>query len=162
MSEKDAKDTGAAAPKKGGIAGALVGIVLTAALSGGAAFGGARLAGGKTSAVPQETAKPKAAPPGPTVPLEPFVANVADESGKARTVRMTIAIELDKGSIEDEFKAFVPRIRDVTLTYLRSQTFEQLTKPDGIDTARKVLLERVNAVGATQAHQVLVTDLLAQ
>jgi flagellar basal body-associated protein FliL len=163
MSEKDAKDAAAAAgAKKGGMGGAIVGIVLTAALSGGAAFGGARLAGGKTAAPQESAAKPKVTPPGPTVPLEPFVANVADESGKMRTVRMTIAIELEKESLEDEFKSFVPRIRDVTLSYVRSQSFEQLTKPDGVEATRKALLEKVTAVGAVQARQVLVTDLLGQ
>jgi flagellar FliL protein len=164
MSEKDGKDAAPAAGggSKGGVVPMVVGILATAALSGGAAFGGARLAASKAHAPEAVTAKPQYAPPGITIQLDPFIAATTDGTGKSRTVKLTVAIELEKEAKEEEFKVFVPRIRDTTLTFLRTLNFEQMTQPDGIEKLRKDLLERVMGVGATQARQVLVTDLISQ
>ena len=78
--------------KKGGSSMVIVGVVLSAVLAGGAAYGGARAA--SKPADHHEPEKPKFAPPGPTVPLEPFIANIPDAEGKPRAIKLTIAIEL--------------------------------------------------------------------
>lgn len=165
MSEKDAKDAAAPAPaggkKKGGAIGVIVGILVTAALSGGAAFGGARMAAGHQPK-PEPVEKPKYVAPGVTVALEAFIANVQDAEGKQRTVKVTVAIELEKEAKEEEFKPFIPRIRDATLVHIRGRSWEEMTKQEGIEAMRKELLEKYHAVGAVQARQVLVTDLIGQ
>ncbi len=167
MSEKkdDAKkaDTKEAEPpkKKGGMAGALIGVVVSAVLAGGAAYGGAKAASGGHHE-PEPPPKPKFHPPGPTVPLEPFIANLPDKEGKNHAVKVTIAIELAREAQEDAFKVFVPRVRDVTLSYIRSLSFEQIASNDATEKMRKELLEKWQAVGAVDAQGVLITDLITQ
>ena len=146
--------------KKGGSSMVIVGVVLSAVLAGGAAYGGARAA--SKPANHQEPEKPKSAPPGPTVPLEPFIANIPDAEGKPRAIKLTIAIELTRESKEDDFKVFIPRVRDVTLAYLRSQTFDRIADQENTDAMRKELIARWHAVGAVAASQVLITDLITQ
>jgi flagellar FliL protein len=149
-----------AAPKKGGAGGMLVGVLLSAVLSGGAAFGGARIAG-KGAAHPAE-AVAAVKPPGATLVLEPFIANISDAEGKPHALKITLAIELTREMKEEEFKPFIPRIRDAVLSYLRSLTAEKLAEPQGLETIRKELIEKLHAVGAAGAEQVLVTDLISQ
>lgn len=152
-----------AAPKKGGAGGMLIGVVLSAVLSGGAAFAGSRIAG--KSAAPQHEEGPKiptVRAPGVTVPLEPFLANITDGEGKPHALKITIAIELSHETKEEEFKAFIPRVRDVILSYLRSLTAEKVNDPKGLDELRKDVLEKLHSVGAIGAEQVLVTDLISQ
>ena len=167
MSEKkdDAKKAetkeGDAPKKKGGMAGALIGVVVSAALAGGAAYGGAKAASGGHHE-PEPPPKPKFHPPGPTVPLEPFIANLPDKEGKNHAVKVTIAIELAREAQEDAFKVFVPRVRDVTLSYIRGLTFEQIANKDATEKIRIEVLEMWQAVGATDAQQVLITDLITQ
>ena len=84
--------------KKGGSSMVFIGVALSAVLAGGAAYGGARAAS-KPAAQP-EPEKPKYIPPGPTVPLEPFIANIQDAEGKPRAIKLTIAIELAREAKE--------------------------------------------------------------
>lgn len=165
MSEKEAAAPAAtaAAPqkKKSGLVGALVGLVVTAVLSGGAAYGGARAAAGSATSHDE----PKvviAKPPGPTVQLEPFVANLVAADGKPHAVKVTVAIELAHEAKEDEFKVFIPRVRDATLTYLRGVSFEDLADHGKIEKVRHDLLEKIRGVGAISSDQVLITDLITQ
>ncbi len=150
----------AAGGKKGGSSMVFVGVVLSAVLAGGAAYGGARAA--SKPAAHAEPEKPKYVPPGPTVPLDPFIANIPDAEGKPRAIKLTIAVELAREAKEDEFKVFIPRVRDVTLAYLRSQTFDRIADSENTDVMRKELLAKWQAVGATAASQVLITDLITQ
>ncbi|MFO0553046.1 MAG: flagellar basal body-associated FliL family protein [Polyangiaceae bacterium] len=157
--KKDAKD--AKAEAKGPKAAPLMILTLVASLcgafAGSAAFGAARLAsshgGGDEKAV-------KMTPPGPTVALEPFLATVNDASGKSHTVKVTIAVELERDATEEEFKVFVPRVRDTTLSYLRSLTWDDMRDPARAEPMRDELLEKWHAAGAVKARRVLVTDLI--
>lgn len=162
MSEAAKTEKTEAAPEKkggkSGLVGALIGGVLSAALAAGAAYGGAKAANHQPPTV-IEVVAPK--PPGVTVALEPFLANVPDEEGKMHAVKLTLAIELRHEAKEDEFKPFLPRIRDSTLSYVRGLTYEQV-QGDGMDEIRKILLERYQALGAMGAERVLVTDLITQ
>jgi flagellar basal body-associated protein FliL len=164
MSEKkeDAKPAAdeAEGGKKGGGTMVLVGVVLSAVLAGGAAYGGARAAS-KPHDQP-EPEQPKYQPPGPTVDLEPFIANITDSEGKPHAIKMTIVIELTREGKAEEFKVFIPRVRDVTLAYLRSQSFDRIVDQENTDVLRKELLAKWHGVGATEAHQVLITDLITQ
>ena len=129
---------GADAPpaKKGGAGGMLVGVLLSAVLSGGAAFGGARIAGGK-AAHAEEKSVSAVKPPGPTLALDPFIANISDSEGKPHAVKITLAVELAREMKEEEFKPFIPRIRDTILSYLRTLTAEKLADPAGLELIRK-------------------------
>ncbi len=144
---------------KSSVVGVLVAGVLSAVLAGGAAYGGARVANHKPPTV-IEVVAPK--PPGVTVPLEPFLANLRDEDGKIHPAKITLFVELRHQAKEDEFKAFIPRIRDATLAYIRTLTYEQFQSDEGMAQIRKDLTERYHELGAAGAERVLLTDLIIQ
>ncbi len=72
------------------------------------------------------------------------------------------AIELKHDGKEEEFKAFIPRARDTVLTHVRGLALEDVSSPAGIEELRRVLLDRIHAVGAMAAEHILVTDLITQ
>ncbi|NUO53433.1 MAG: flagellar basal body-associated FliL family protein [Polyangiaceae bacterium] len=146
-------------PSKSGLIGALIGGVLSAGISGGAAYGGARAASSHEAPVIEVVA---AKPPGATIALEPFVAHVADADGKQRALKLTLAVELRHEASEDEFKPFIPRVRDATLSYVRGLSYEQLQGDEGMETIRKDLLEKFQALGVHGAERILVTDFITQ
>lgn len=139
-------------------------MVLPALLAAGGGFGGVKLAGKAAHAAPAaqsvEHHAVQGLPPGPTVALEPFLVTVADGNRKPRPMRMTIAIELRPGSKDDEAKPFVPRIRDTTLTYLRTLTYEEVSDAAKVEAARDELLTKLRRVGVIAADRVLITDLV--
>lgn len=147
-------------PKGGGVSPVV--LVLTAALAAGGAFGGAKLG---ASAPPKEkivVVEKEAEAPGPTVSVDPFVVAIYDKAQKTHAMRLTVALELKPHSKDEEFKAFVPRIRDSILSYLRSLEYEEVQKSDSIDQVRADIKERIAKLGATAVEQVLVTDFVAQ
>lgn len=157
--------------KKGGggsIVGTIIGVVLTAVLSGGAAFGGAKFgaaqAGGKHEEPEREHAAgiPTVRAPGVTVPLDPFLVGINDATGKQRAVKLTLVLELRPLEKAEEMKAFVPRLRDSTLSYLRGLTFEEASNAQHVEKMRTELLDRYAKLGAIAIDQVLITDFVAQ
>jgi len=150
-----------AAAKKGGAVLAMASIVLTAVMSGGAAFAAVRFVGAPKPP-PVVIEHVAARPPGPTVPLEPFVASLPDAAGQMRALKLTIAIELEHEGKAEDCVPFVPRIRDTALSYLRERTFEQVTAPTAVEVLRTDLLARFEAAGLVHARKVLVTDLITQ
>jgi flagellar basal body-associated protein FliL len=155
-------------PPKKSAAGTVVGILLTAILSGGAAFGGAKFgaassAGAHSGAEGEQAAGiPTIRPPGVTMPLEPFLVTVNDASGKPRAVKVTLALELRPTEKEEALKLFVPRLRDATLTYLRALTFEEAANNQHVEKMRGELLERFTKLGAIAIEQILITDFVTQ
>lgn len=155
----------AAAPptkaKKGGALLSLGSILLSAGLSGGAAFAAVRFV--HPPAPPPVIVEHVAArPPGATVPLDAFVASVADAAGQTHALKLTLAIELEHDAKAEDAAPFVPRVRDTTLSYVRGRTFEEITGAAGIEEMRTELLERYEAAGLVSARKVLVTDLITQ
>jgi len=159
-----ADKTAADAPKKskGGALVALGSIILSAGISGAAAFAAVRFVGGPPTPPPVVVEHVAAKPPGPTVPLDAFVASVPDAAGQSHALKLTLAIALEHEAKAEEATPFVPRIRDSTLTYLRTRTHEDITGAQGIDAMRADLLERYEAAGLIHARKVLVTDLITQ
>lgn len=164
MSEKnDKKDTpAAAAPPKASKGLGVLGIILPALFAGGAAFGGARAAGGHTTktVIVETPAAPK--PPGPTLPLEPFLVTLAEANGKAHAMKVVLAIEFSSLTKEEVIKPLTPRVRDGALTYLRTLSWDTASDRSKIDTIRNELLEAVKKSGASTAERVLITDLVIQ
>lgn len=160
--KKDEKAAPAPAPK-GSKGGAILAIVLPAMFSGGAAFGGARVASGivHTKTVYVETpAAPK--PPGPTLALEPFLVTLAEANGKAHAMKVVLAIEFSSTTKEDILKPLMPRVRDASLTYLRTLTYDTAADRSKVDAVRNDLLESIKKSGATTAERVLITDFVLQ
>lgn len=140
----------------GGGGSKVVGILLPAILAGLAAFGGTKL-GAAPHAPPQHASEE----PGPTVMLDPFIVTLTD-AGHPHVIKLTLAIELKHTAKAEEFKSFVPRIRDATLGYLRLLSFEEASSPARFDQMRTDLLERLAKLGIHDAEHVLVTEFVAQ
>lgn len=143
----------------------LVGVVITAVIAGAAAFGGAKVAGARANAghAPAPAAHaPHVEPPGFTLPLEPFLVMSSDATRRTHPMRVVLAVEFEQNVKEETVRAFVPRIRDFTLTYLRSLTYENAANPEHMDHLRADLLERIRGTGAAGVSRVLVTDLVVQ
>ncbi len=163
MSDPKPKEEKPAEPKpKGGGGVSPVVLVLTAILAAGGAFGGAKLGASQPAKEKIVMVEKEAEPPGPTVTVEPFVVAVADKASKPHAMRLTLALELKPHAKDEEFKAFVPRIRDSVLSYLRGLEFEDVQKSDSIDQLRTDIKERVEKLGATAVEHVLITDFVAQ
>jgi flagellar basal body-associated protein FliL len=166
MSDKT-DDKAPVADKKAAPRGGAVGLVLTGLIAGGAAFGGARAAAGRSAghAPPAPAAAshtPRVGPPGYTLALEPFLVMAADTNRRAHPMRVVLAVEFDQTVREEGARVFVSRIRDASLTYLRTITYEAASDPERMEQLRTHLLERVQSTGATGVTRVLLTDLVVQ
>ncbi|MBX3206250.1 MAG: flagellar basal body-associated FliL family protein [Labilithrix sp.] len=160
-----APEAPAATPKKPSPIGGLFRILVPALLAAGAAYGGTRASAAHPppAAAPEHAPAhaPSSKPPGPTLPLEPFLMTLFDASKKPHPMKMSIAVEFDPHTTED-LKNLVPRIRDAVLTYLRTLTHEQVTDPAHVEKMRAELIERCRAAGANTAERILVTDFVVQ
>jgi len=158
--EEIVEEGGDEEPKSPGSGGALVQIVLTAVLSGAAAFGGAFFGAPKLQ--DPEAEVDEANLPGPTVPLQPFTLNLLDEEGGQHAMKITVALELVKEADPATFVVYLPRVRDVILGYLRGLEYESAKDPKQIERMSEVMLARVHRIGAEQASRVLIQDLVMQ
>ncbi len=160
-----APDAPAGVPMKPSPIGGLFRILVAALLAAGAAYGGTRAAAARTphAAAPEHSAEhaPASKPPGPTLPLDPFLMTLFDANKKPHPMKMSIAVEF-AANTTDDLKTFVPRIRDAVLMYLRTVTHEQVTDPAHVEKMRAELLERCRAAGAASAERILVTDFVVQ
>ncbi|HVH45748.1 MAG TPA: flagellar basal body-associated FliL family protein [Labilithrix sp.] len=161
-----AAEAPAAAPaKKPSAIGGLLKFLIPAVLAAGAAYGGTRAASAhNTTVIVQQATQEQHAegqPPGPTLPLEPFLVTLFDANKRAHPMKMSLAVEFDAHTKED-LKNFVPRIRDGVLAYLRTLSHEQVTDPGHAEKMRTELLERCKAAGANTAQRILVTDFVVQ
>ncbi len=157
---KDAKD--ASAPAKG--PNPIITMVLVALVAGGASFGGVKLGGAAhhgAEAAPKHSGNVMK-PPGPTLALEAFILSIPDASAHPHAMKVTIAVELEAGGHEEAAKVFIPRVRDATLAYLRSLTYEEAASAVRMEKARNELLERYRTVGLPGAERILITDLVVQ
>jgi len=158
MSDEPEKAADPSKPKK---SGGMVGMLLPALLAGGAAFGAVKLTSAHEGA-PHEAPAAEAQAPGPTLTLEPFLVTIPDQAKKPHAMKVTLAIEFGGKSKEEGIKSFTPRVRDATLTYLRSFTFEDATDTAHTDKLRTELLEKLRASGITPIDRVLITDFVVQ
>jgi flagellar FliL protein len=81
----------------------------------------------------------------PILPLETFIANLADEGG-SRYLKATFQIEFLGSSVPPEISSRLPKIRDLLLTLLSSKTFDDVRTPEGKQQLREEIIARVNQV----------------
>jgi flagellar FliL protein len=95
-------------------------------------------------------------------PLDPFIANLADEGGN-RYLKATMQIEFSGQTVPESFDAHLPQIRDLILTLLSSRTFDQIRTPDGKQNLREDVIERINhALEQDAAKAVYFTEFIVQ
>jgi flagellar basal body-associated protein FliL len=162
-----AAESAPAVPMKPSPIAGLLRILFPAILAAGAAYGGTRVAAARTPPAAGAGGHGEAHhavevhPPGPTLPLDPFLVTIFDANKKAHPMKMSLAVEFDSHTKED-LKTFIPRVRDAILAHLRTLSHEQVTDPGHVEKMRAELLEKCKAAGATGAERVLVTDFVVQ
>ena len=80
---------------------------------------------------------------GTMFPLEPFIVNLADSSGK-RFLKTTMELELSDEALAEEIKARLPQIKDSILLLLSSKNFNDIYTVHGKIKLREEIIIRVN------------------
>jgi len=160
--------------KKGGKLTLVLALVVVLAVAAGAAWYFGLLPGG--AAKEAEQGEPhaaaaegehgkgagKAGAVGSMRPLDPFLANLADETS-ARYLKMSLQVEFVDADPPAAFDARLPQIRDVILTLVTSKTFADIRTPEGKERLREDVIDRINHVLAKDAvKSVYFTEFIVQ
>lgn len=95
-------------------------------------------------------------------PLDPFLANLADETS-SRYLKMSLQVEFVDAEPPAAFEARLPQIRDVILTLVTSKTFADIRTPEGKERLREDVIDRINHVLAQDAvKSVYFTEFIVQ
>lgn len=96
---------------------------------------------------------PRAAAPrmGALLPLEPFIANLADRDGR-RSLKATLQVEFFAPEVPDEVGARLPQVRELLLTLITGKALADIRTPEGRAQLRDEIVARLN--------QTLGTDLV--
>jgi flagellar FliL protein len=95
-------------------------------------------------------------------PLDPFLANLADETS-SRYLKMSLQVEFVDPEPPAAFDARLPQIRDVILTLVTSKTFAEIRTPEGKERLREDVIDRINHVLAQDAvKSVYFTEFIVQ
>lgn len=95
-------------------------------------------------------------------PLDPFLANLADETS-SRYLKLSLQVEFVDAEPPAAFDARLPQIRDVILTLVTSKTFADIRTPEGKERLREDVIDRINHVIAQDAvKSVYFTEFIVQ
>ena len=145
-----AADEGQEAPKKSKLVFFIILGMTILLLGGGGFFAYTKWMAPKPTAVEEgkEEHGEKGAPEkaiGEILPLDPFVVNLADPSGK-RYLKLKVELELESLAAVEKAKQVAPKLRDMVIMMLTSLSFEEVMTPEGKIRIRDELLERFNQV----------------
>lgn len=95
-------------------------------------------------------------------PLDPFLANLADETS-SRYLKMSLQVEFVDAEPPAAFESRLPQIRDVILTLVTSKTFAEIRTAEGKERLREDVIDRINHVLAQEAvKSVYFTEFIVQ
>ena len=150
----------APAPKSGMGKVLLIGVGALALGGGGAAAWFLGLIPHGSKVEPAAEAKEPKHEAGAIVPLDPFIANLADEDGK-RYLKAALQVEFFEGKAPEEFKT--PQVRDLLLTLFSSKQFAEIRTPEGKAVLREEIINRLNrALHKDVVKQVYFTEFIVQ
>ena len=99
---------------------------------------------------------------GEILPLEPFVVNLADPSGK-RYLKLKVELELENPDAAEKDKQVIPKLRDTVIMLLTSLSFDEVMTPEGKIRIRDELLERFNQImRPDRIKNIYFTDFVVQ
>jgi flagellar protein FliL len=153
----------APAPARGRSKLLVIGVALLLLGAGGAAAWKLGLVGKPAPAEAEKVAlKPEAPKVGALYPLDPFIANLADEDGR-RYLKATVQVEFFASAVPEEFTARMPQMRDLLLTLFTSKVFAEIRTPDGKALLRDEIINRLNrALGRDLVKAVYLTEFIVQ
>jgi flagellar protein FliL len=95
-------------------------------------------------------------------PMDPFIANLADEDSD-RYIKTTVQVEFLDVEAPEAFEHRLPQIRDLILTLLTNRTFEDIRTPDGKERLREDVIDRINhAMEREAVRAVYFTEFIVQ
>ena len=146
MADLDDADVSAPEQRRGGILHA-VALACAIALAIGGIGAAAWRAGVGRIATPPTAVPPAVAGTreGTLEPMDPFIANLADEDGR-RYLKATMQVEFYDAIAPPEFHRRLPQARDMLLTLLSSKTFADVRSPQGKAVLREEIVNRLNTV----------------
>ncbi len=83
--------------------------------------------------------------PGPMINLKPFLTNLADKD-KTSYIKVSMSIELKKGSNLGTFKQLTPQIRNRIIMIMSSKTSREINTPQGILSLRHQIARSLNQI----------------
>ena len=99
---------------------------------------------------------------GDMFPLDSFVVNLADASGK-RYLRATMQLELAPDEDIELFEKRLPQIRDVVLTILPTKEFKDIRTVEGKSTLRTEIMDKLNELlGSESVANIYFTEFVIQ
>jgi flagellar FliL protein len=112
---------------------------------------------------------PPAAEPPAVVPeettlaaLDPFIANLADPSGK-RYLKATFEIEVSPPPVAEEMKKKTSQIRDSILLVLTSKSYDDIRTTAGKGALREELVAELNRILTSgKARQIFFKEFIVQ
>ncbi len=97
-----------------------------------------------------------------TMPLEPFLVNLADKESR-RYLKLKVELEVDNEGSAKELEKSLPRIRDTLILLLSSKTYLDLSTYDGKQQLKQEIKQRVTALpGGSKVSEVFFTEFVAQ
>lgn len=99
---------------------------------------------------------------GPTRPMETFIVNLADPSGR-RYLKVKMDLELNHEKLTTEVDKRLPQLRDAILTTLCSKTFEDIAGQEGKMQLRAEMMAMINQYLTTgKITNIYFTEFIVQ
>jgi len=97
-----------------------------------------------------------------TMPLEPFLVNLADRESR-RYLKLKVELKVDSEGTAKEMEKSLPRIRDALILLLSSKTYLDLSTYEGKQQLKQEIKKRVTALpGGSKVSEVFFTEFVAQ
>ena len=97
-----------------------------------------------------------------TIPLEPFLVNLADKESR-RYLKLKLELEVDQEDTAKELEKSTPNIRDALILLLSSKTYLDISSFEGKQQLKEEIKKRVTAVpGGKKVSNVFFTEFVAQ
>ena len=112
----------------------------------------------------QEAAKEEGEEPkiGPVIPLDSFVANLADPGGN-RFLRATMELELANDDFTKEMEKRLPQIRDCILMILPTRRYQDIQTVEGKTALRTEIIAKLNTLLKKEAiTNIYFTEFVTQ
>lgn len=125
--------------KKKGSKTLLIIIIAVSVVLGAGGFVGFKLMAGKSDTKEEKKVVEKTT----TVPLDPFVLNLAD---RGRYLKMTVQLELSDESYVELVNQKIPQLRDTIITLVSSKSVNSISSPEGKFQLKDEILFRANQI----------------
>ena len=102
------------------------------------------------------------AAPSTTVPVQPFVVNLANPIG-SKHVRLSMDLEMIDAKAAEQLNQEMVKVRDSIILLLSSKTYADLAPLEGKLQLKNEIVERVNLIlGGPKVVKVYFTDMIFQ